>query len=152
MKALIALGSNLGDRRGGLEAGLAALQELGAVSPSPLVMETPDESGTGPDYVNTVACLQTSQEDPCALLEALLGIELRLGRDRRVGRNAPRFLDLDLIAVEGIRGHWAWATPQELEALGPVLTLDLPHPRAYRRNFVVDPARALDEAWLGLIQ
>ena len=40
MKAVIALGSNLGDRRAHLEAGLAALHTLGAVVPSPLVMET----------------------------------------------------------------------------------------------------------------
>jgi 2-amino-4-hydroxy-6-hydroxymethyldihydropteridine diphosphokinase len=143
MKALVALGSNLGDRRSSLEAGLAALAHLGAVTASPLWPSTPDESGRGPDYLNTVALLETPEEDPRALLEALLRAELRLGRDRSQGRNAPRTLDLDLIAVDGIQGSWRWPAPAGLEALGPELTLELPHPRAHLRGFVVQPARAL---------
>ena len=143
MRALVALGSNLGERRAALESGLEALALLGAVTPSPLWTETPDESGRGPEYLNTVALLETPGEDPRLLLEALLRAELRLGRDRSQGRNAPRVLDLDLIAVEGVQGFWCWPSPAGLEALGPELTLELPHPRAHRRPFVLDPARAL---------
>ena len=142
MRALVALGSNLGDRRAHLEAGLGLLAELGAVTPSPLWPETPDESGNGPDYLNTVALLETSLEPP-ALLEALLRAELRLGRDRTRGRNAPRTLDLDLILAEGAAGRWTWATPPDLAALGPELVLELPHPRAKGRSFVAGPAAAL---------
>jgi len=143
MRSLVALGSNLGDRRRNLAEGLAALGGLGAVRPSPLVMETPDESGLGPDYLNTVALLEAPFEDPRVLLEALLRAELRLGRDRSLGANAPRTLDLDLIAVEGHQGHWAWPAPPDLGALGPRLTLDLPHPRAAQRAFVMEPLKAL---------
>jgi 2-amino-4-hydroxy-6-hydroxymethyldihydropteridine diphosphokinase len=143
MRALVALGANLGDRRAGLEAGLEALARLGTVTPSPLWPDTPDESGRGPDYLNTVALLETPEEDPRALLESLLLAELRLGRDRSLGRNAPRSLDLDLIAVAGIQGHWRWPSPAGLAVLGPELTLDLPHPRAHLRPFVMLPARAL---------
>ena len=98
---------------------------------SPLWTETPDESGGGPDYLNTVALLDTPP-DPRALLEALLRAELRLGRDRTRGRNAPRTLDLDLMAVEGVQGPWTWPAPADLAALGAELTLVLPHPRARR--------------------
>ena len=147
MRALVALGSNLGDRQAHLEAGLAALAELGAVTPSPLWVETPDESGLGPDYLNTVALLVTPEADPAILLEALLRAELRLGRDRSQGSNAPRTLDLDLIAVEGLQGAWAWPTPADLLALGPELTLQLPHPRARKRSFVMEPLRALGVAF-----
>jgi len=143
MRALVALGSNLGDRRASLEAGLEALARLGAVTPSPLWPETPDESGRGPDYLNNVALLETPGSDPAALLEALLRAELRLGRDRAQGRNAPRTLDLDLIAVEGVEGRWRWPAPADLAELGPELTLELPHPRARLRPFVMDPVRAL---------
>lgn len=146
MRALVALGSNLGDRRVHLAAGLAALARLGSVTPSPEVVETPDESGLGPDYLNTVALLETAMEDPRHLLEALLRLELALGRDRRAGRNAPRTLDLDLIAVEGRGGCWTWPAPEDLGLLGPELTLELPHPRASSRSFVMGPWRALGDA------
>ena len=142
MRALVALGSNLGDRRANLEAGLLLLGELGAVTPSPLWTETPDESGKGPDYLNTVALLDTALE-PRPLLEALLRAELRQGRDRTGGRNEPRTLDLDLIQAEGAQGRWEWPAPPGLEGLGQVLVLELPHPRARLRPFVVEPARAL---------
>ena len=145
MKAVIALGTNLGDRRAHLDAGLAALRTLGGVLPSPLVMETPDESGTGPAYLNTVAILVTEEADPRRLLEALLRLELLAGRDRGTGKNAPRTLDLDLITTDGTRGTWTWETPEDLRSLGPELTLELPHPRAFRRPFVLEPWRALSD-------
>ena len=143
LTAIVALGSNLGDRRANLEAGLRALGELGTVTASPLVMETADESGRGPDYLNTVARLESAIEDPRDLLEALLRIELRLGRDRTAGRNAPRTLDLDLIEVDGHAGTWAWPSPEDLRALGERLTLELPHPRAGGRPFVQEPLHSL---------
>lgn len=145
MKAVIALGSNLGDRRAHLEAGVAALRTLGAVVPSPLVMETPDESGRGPAYLNTVAILVTGEADPCRLLEALLRLELTAGRDRNAGKNAPRTLDLDLITTDGPPGTWTWDSPQDLKGLGPQLSLELPHPRALSRPFVLEPWRALSD-------
>jgi len=143
MQSLVALGSNLGDRRASLEAGLRALAELGAVVPSPLWPETADVTGVGPDYLNTVALLETGGDDPRTLLEALLRAELRLGRDRAQGRNAPRTLDLDLIAVEGQQGVWRWPAPADLAVVASELTLELPHPRARQRPFVLEPARAL---------
>ncbi len=143
MRALIALGSNLGDREASLEAGLARLRELGAVTPSPLVMETPDESGLGPAYLNTAALLEWAGTDPRHLLEALFRIELAQGRDRCAGRNAPRTLDLDIIAVEGVRGSWRWPRPKGLAVPWDTLELILPHPRARQREFVMEPIRAL---------
>ena len=109
------------------------------------MMETPDESLLGPDYLNTVALLATEIEDPRRLLEALLRIELRCGRDRGQGRNAPRTLDLDLIAVSGQTGTWTWETPEDLRKLGLELRLELPHPRAFTRPFVLEPWRALTD-------
>lgn len=143
LKAVIALGSNLGDRRGNLEAGSKALGALGYVKPSPLVMETLDESGTGPAYLNTVVLLAALKEHPRQLLEEMLRIERRLGRDRTEGRNAPRTLDLDLIAVAGFQGLWYWTPPEDLAPLGEQLELELPHPRAFHRLFVLEPWRAL---------
>lgn len=146
MKAIVALGSNLGDRERHLLSGLAGLSGLGRALPAPLTLASADESGRGPDYLNTVALLETRLHDPRQLLEALLRIELRHGRDRSGGRNAPRTLDLDLIVVEGRRGHWAWPAPPDLRATAAELHLSLPHPRALQRPFVVEPLWALIKA------
>jgi 2-amino-4-hydroxy-6-hydroxymethyldihydropteridine diphosphokinase len=144
--AFLALGSNLGDRRANLEAGLEALRELGTVTPSPLVMETPDEGGIGPDYLNTVALLETGLDDPRALLEALLHIEQRLGRVRPAVKGSPRTLDVDIVSIEGRVGAWEWLCPGDLIVSGGVLRLELPHPRAEGRDFVREPLRALERA------
>ena len=144
MRAIIALGSNLGNRQAHLEAGLTGLCVLGAVTASPLIMETPDESGLGPAYLNTVALLEAEAIDPRRLLEALFRIELAQGRDRSTGRNAPRTLDLDLIAIEGMRGTWRWPRPEDLVLPREELVLHLPHPRARQRDFVMKPIEALD--------
>jgi 2-amino-4-hydroxy-6-hydroxymethyldihydropteridine diphosphokinase len=93
-----------------------------------------------------VALLVTGEADPRRLLEALLRLELAAGRDRSAGRNAPRTLDLDLITTDGPPGHWTWATPEDLRALGPELSLELPHPRAFSRPFVLEPWRALSDS------
>jgi 2-amino-4-hydroxy-6-hydroxymethyldihydropteridine diphosphokinase len=146
MIAIIALGSNLGDRAGHLASALKALEELGRVTRSPKTMETPDASGLGPDYLNTVALLQTKIKDPRRLLEALLRIELRLGRDRSLGKNAPRTVDLDLITTDGNNGVWSWDAPADLSMMGERLSLELPHPRAFERVFVLEPWRALSDS------
>lgn len=143
MRAIVALGSNLGNRQAYLEAGLSALRALGEVKPSPLVTETPDESGLGPAYLNTVALVECEESDPRRLLEALFRIELAQGRDRSAGRNAPRTLDLDIIAIEGMRGSWRWPRSEGLAVPWEELVLDLPHPRARQRDFVMEPLRAL---------
>ena len=143
MLSIVALGSNLGNRQANIEEGIKALGILGQTTTSTCWLETPDESGLGPDYLNTVALLNTSIALPKLLLESLLRIELQLGRDRSNGRNAPRTLDLDLIAVKGVKGHWHWQTPSDLVVLGSELTLVLPHPKAHKRSFVMEPIRAL---------
>jgi 2-amino-4-hydroxy-6-hydroxymethyldihydropteridine diphosphokinase len=141
--AFIALGSNLGDRAANLSFGIAELSKLGELVPSPLVMETDDESGTGQPYLNTVVEMNTLIQNPQALLEKCLRIELACGRDRTLPRNSPRTLDLDLIRVNGWIGYWEWDTPKDLMQLGTTLTLTLPHPRAASREFVIKPLQLL---------
>ena len=143
MKALIALGSNLGDRAGYLARGLEDLSTLGELTTSPLILETLDESGQGPSYLNTIAYLVTVESNPCHLLEKLLRIEKQLGRDRSLGKNQPRTLDLDLIATDQGELHATWTSPKDLVHLGASLTLDLPHPKAMTRPFVLEPLAAL---------
>ena len=143
MIAYIALGSNLGDRSNNISLGISELSGLGILTRSPLMVETDDECGIGPPYLNTAIKLDAQIADPRILLEQCLRIEILCGRDRALPPNSPRTLDLDLIKAEGWRGTWEWNTPNELLQLGSTLTLILPHPRAESREFVMKPLRAL---------
>jgi 2-amino-4-hydroxy-6-hydroxymethyldihydropteridine diphosphokinase len=123
--AFIGLGSNLGDRRRHLEDALreiAALPETTLVARSSFYESAPLGAG-GDDYLNAVAQVHTSLDAP-ALLQALLAIETRHGRERSFV-NAPRTLDLDLL----LHGEERRETS----------ALTLPHPRLHERAFVLLP-------------
>jgi 2-amino-4-hydroxy-6-hydroxymethyldihydropteridine diphosphokinase len=76
-----------------------------------------------PDYVNAVAGLLT-QATPRELLNALLGIERGMGRNRQE-RWGPRVIDLDLV----------WMVDAAVDEPG----LTVPHPGVSIRNFVLYP-------------
>jgi len=128
-RAVLALGSNLGDRHAHLSAAVAGLRDvLLAVSG---VYETPpwgDEDQ--PPYLNAVAMVRDPAAAPRDWLDRARALEAAAGRvrdpDRRYG---PRTLDVDVIAV--------W------DEAGPVISTDpeltLPHPRAHLRAFVLRP-------------
>ena len=84
-----------------------------------------------PSFVNAAARLDCNLE-PVALLDALLSIELDFGRRRSVP-NAPRTLDLDVIAVDD----------QVIEQA----RLQLPHPRMQDRVFVLQPLCDVAPLW-----
>ena len=102
-------------------AGLGELGEVAAVSP---LYETAPIGGPdqGP-YLNAVVILVTGRE-PRALLEGLLAIEQRMGRERRE-RWGPRTLDLDLLLYDR----------RMIDEPG----LSVPHPRLTERRFVLQP-------------
>ena len=134
---VVALGSNL---PGGFASSQALLDAALALFPQaglPVLAHSrwwrsaawPDS--TGPEYRNGVAIVEASGE-PAQVLAALLSVEAKLGRVR-AARNAPRTLDLDLIAF----GR------QVLDQPG----LILPHPRAHERRFVMGPLAEIAPAW-----
>lgn len=124
--AVIALGSNLGDRHEHLQAGLDALAArpgvvIQAVSP---VYETDPVGGpVQPAYLNAVALLEVTME-PSSLLRTLHEVEAATGRVRRE-RWGPRTLDVDLVAAPPYAGRYD--------------SVQLPHPRAHERAFVLRP-------------
>jgi len=132
--ALVALGSNVEPRRAHLLGAvdeLAALPDTRVVAVSALRETAPVDCPPGSGaFLNGVALLETALP-PRALLDALLDIEARHGR-QRLAPNAPRTLDLDLLL------HGA-ARVQE-----PGLTL--PHPRMHLRAFVLEPAAEIAPA------
>lgn len=86
---------------------------------------------TDPPFLNGVVIVRTAH-DPHALMAALGRIEEAFGR-RREARNAPRTLDLDLIAYGRLKG--------DLDGL------ILPHPRAAERKFVMGPLAEIAPGW-----
>lgn len=134
--AYIALGSNLGAAAGDaagddgpIQQIKRALHELPSLPQTQLVRHSrlyqslPVGHTDQPDYINAVAEVRTNLA-PNALLQALLQLEVRFGR-RRLFRNAPRTLDLDLLLYDARTLH------------EPGLTL--PHPRMHMRPFVLVP-------------
>lgn len=128
---VIALGSNLGDRRQELQRAvdeLAATRGLRITAISPVYETAPVGGPEQPDYLNAVVLAETSR--PAAeLLQRAHTIEVAAQRTREV-RWGPRTLDVDIIA-------YGAETSSD-----PVLTL--PHPRAHERAFVLAPWRDAD--------
>jgi len=95
-----------------------------------------------PDYVNGLVEIQTALS-PDDLLRHLQQIEADSGRIRTY-RNAPRPLDLDLIAYGDLcRDPLASDTAAD----GRVADLVIPHPRAHERAFVLLPLRDIAPEW-----
>lgn len=86
---------------------------------------------TDPPFLNGVVIVRT-EHDPGALMARLSRMEDVFDRRRSV-RNAPRTLDLDLIAYGRLNG--------DLDGL------ILPHPRAAERLFVMGPLAEIAPEW-----
>jgi 2-amino-4-hydroxy-6-hydroxymethyldihydropteridine diphosphokinase len=130
---VVALGSNLGESRAVLERALRSLDQAGLTvrARSGWWRSTAWPDSADPDFLNGVALVATDRP-PEEVLDVLLQIERESGRVRSVA-NAPRTLDLDLIAYG------------RLVRAGAALTL--PHPRAQDRLFVMGPLAEIAPAW-----
>ncbi len=124
MKAVIALGSNLGNRELYIDSAVAELAKVIEITHLSTNHETDPVGGPEqPKYLNAIAIAET-ELDPRELLIVMLEIENKLGRKREV-HWGPRTIDLDLIVF----GY---------EIIDSEV-LVLPHPRAHERKFVLEP-------------
>ena len=124
--AVLALGSNLGDRGDILQGAVDAIEGIDGVhvtAASPVYETAPVGGPAQPEYLNAVLLVTTSLPSP-DLLDRLHEVEAAFDRVRLV-RWGPRTLDIDIITVAGERSD------------EPELTL--PHPRAHERAFVLAP-------------
>lgn len=134
---VMALGGNLAFEGRPVQAVMqAALQRLEEAGLTPVARSRWWRSAAWPDptqppYLNAVVLVRTELE-PRATLKALLEVEAAFGRQRGEA-NAPRTLDLDLIAY----GRRVIDEPG----------LVLPHPRAAERRFVMGPLAEIAPAW-----
>jgi 2-amino-4-hydroxy-6-hydroxymethyldihydropteridine diphosphokinase len=124
MKAVVALGANLENPREAIELAIALLREATDVEKVSSFYETKPVGGPKQDnYINAV-CIIDSDLPALDLLALLNGIEKSMGRVH-IEKWGPRVIDLDLIQYGNILSN-----SEELE---------LPHPRAFERKFVLEP-------------
>jgi dihydropteroate synthase len=131
--AVLAIGSNLGDRLGTLRAAvneIGALPDTEVLAVSPVYETDPVGGPAQPEYLNAVLMVRTGLPAR-ELLGRLNRIEAAHGRVREV-RFGPRTLDIDIISYS------------DQTSDDPVLTL--PHPRARERAFVLAPWHDIDAA------
>ena len=124
MKAVVALGANIGNPQEQMDLAVAMLREsTDVIALSSFYRTKPVGGPEQPDYLNAV-CLLNSELPALDLLSLLHGIEKSLGRERSE-RWGPRTIDLDLISYGAILSY--------------AEELTLPHPRAHERQFVLAP-------------
>ena len=129
MKAVVALGSNLENRKLNLDIAITHLEVLlQDLKVSPYVETTPVGGPDQDDFINAVV-IGSCDLAPEILLAELLKIEDQMGRVREI-KWGPRIIDLDLI-VYG-------------EQVVDTVFLKLPHPLAHSREFVLIPWLAID--------
>ena len=127
-RAVLALGSNLGERMAALQGAVDAIADtpdvwVTAVSP---VYETEpvDSPEDAKNFLNAVVLIDTTLA-ASRLMDRALAVEDAFDRMRSEVKNAPRTLDVDLIVVGDRRSDED--------------SLRLPHPRAHERAFVLQP-------------
>jgi 2-amino-4-hydroxy-6-hydroxymethyldihydropteridine diphosphokinase len=129
-RAVVALGSNLGERLTSLQGAVNALADTPDVwvtGVSPIYETEPVDSPDGSEkFLNAVVLLDTTLA-ASRLLDRAHAIEDAFGRERSAGGeyHAPRTLDVDVIVVGDRRRN------DEV--------MQLPHPRAAERAFVLQP-------------
>ena len=129
MRAVIALGANIGNPHENLDLAIVLLKEsTDVVAVSSYYITAPVGGPIQPDYVNAV-CVIESDLPALDLLSLLQGIEKSMGRER-IEHWGPRTIDLDLIQYGAL--------------LSASAELELPHPRAHERRFVLEPWHEID--------
>jgi 2-amino-4-hydroxy-6-hydroxymethyldihydropteridine diphosphokinase len=131
--AVLALGSNLGDRLATLQGAVQELLRdpgLALTALSPVYETVPVGGPPQPEYLNAVLIARTTLSPP-ALLDRCHDAEQAFHRMRREVWG-PRTLDVDIIVYGDVVSD------------DPVLTL--PHPRARERAFVLAPWLDADPA------
>ena len=129
MKAVISLGANVGNPREQVELAIALIGGALDVTATSTLYETkPVGNLDQPNFINAIV-LAESELPPLEVLHILQGIEKAMGRERKE-KWGPRTIDLDLIQYGDV----------VLESE----ELNLPHPYAHQRKFVLQPWLEID--------
>ncbi|GAA2005692.1 2-amino-4-hydroxy-6-hydroxymethyldihydropteridine diphosphokinase [Nakamurella flavida] len=131
-RAVLSLGSNLGDRAAHLRTAVAALGPA-VLAVSHLYRTPPWGPVPQPDYLNLALVARDDDLGPAGWLARCRELEAAAGRDRSV-RWGPRTLDADVVTVR----------MGDLDVVDDDPELTLPHPRAAARAFVLVPWAEID--------
>jgi len=127
-RAVLSIGSNLGDRLAHLRSAVAGFAEV-LVAASPVYETKPWGVTDQPDFLNAILVVDDPSADAWAWLRRGQALEAASGRVRE-RRWGPRTLDVDVVTVDGVVS----ADPDLL----------LPHPGAASRATVLVPWLAVD--------
>jgi len=124
-RAIIAFGSNMGNRRENIQKALEKMEHIGLnLIKTSTIIETEPYGYLDQDSFLNGACIVDTVFSPKELLYQLLAIEQELGRKREI-RWGPRIIDLDIIFYE--------------DQIIREKDLIIPHPDAHNRTFVMGP-------------
>jgi 2-amino-4-hydroxy-6-hydroxymethyldihydropteridine diphosphokinase len=135
---LVAVGSNLGERRQVVKQALEMIESRGLrVEAVSELVETAPIGAADKIFLNG-AFICSGDIAPDDLMRLLLDIEEKLGRVRDV-RWGNRLIDLDVLLIRNDKG-------ESIENQSPVLSV--PHPRMLERDFMLRPAAAVAGHWV----
>jgi len=133
-KAVIAIGSNLGDRLEMVRKAGAFLSHISGSKPiKSSIWESEPVGGAKYTFYNAAALIST-ELPPEELLRKLKNFEMASGREKDHARWSPRILDLDIITY----GDLVIETDN----------LIIPHPEYKRRLFVLNPLKEIYSGWV----
>ena len=136
---LIALGSNLGNKRKNLNSAISSIAtRIGVVSDTASFHVTaPIGDAADQEFLNSALICETSL-DPEAVLDELLAIEIDLGRVR-TEHWGNRIIDLDVLLYKDSCSQQVCVSSEKLT---------IPHPFMHERAFVLDPACEIASTWI----
>ena len=131
--AILALGSNMGDRLANLQNAKTELSKIGTIQKESNIYETEPVGFADQDwFLNYVIQIETdlnAQE----LLKETQNIEKKLGKNKLI-ENGPRNIDIDIIFFG--------------DEIIDVENLKIPHPRMQDRRFVLKPLTEIAPKWI----
>ncbi len=128
---ILALGSNLGDRKANIRKAQELLQaKFTFVEPSRIYESKAVEVVDQPAFLNQVIHLHAPEMTPMRILNYCLSVEKEMGRTRaKENDKGPRIIDIDILFLD--------------EQIIQTPALQIPHPRWKDRSFVVKPLKEL---------
>lgn len=135
-RLLLSAGTNLGDKQANLEEALGLLVTNGfAIEACSSFYETPPWGFESDSPFYNICFIARTTKLPTASINLLMEVEQKLGRERNVSdRYASRKIDLDIILWDNLLIHST--------------ILEVPHPRAHLRRFVLEPAVEIAAEWV----